>query len=71
LLGPGDSRMLAAMERPSVATLRMIADLHGLPWSDAELEAALPAVTSALALLASLDAVPVDSVEPTTHFRAV
>jgi hypothetical protein len=63
--------MLAVMERPTVATLRTIADLHGLPWSDAELAAALPAVRSALAMLASLDAIPVDSVEPTTHFRVV
>jgi hypothetical protein len=63
--------MLAVMERPTVATLRAIADLHGLPWSDAELAAALPAVTSALAMLASLEAIPVGSIEPTTHFRAV
>ena len=63
--------MLAAMNAPSVATLRAIADLHGLPCSDAELEAALPAVTSALAMLASLDAVAVGNVEPTTHFRIV
>ncbi len=63
--------MLAVVERPTVATLRTIADLHGLPWSDAELAAALPAVTSALAMLASLDAIPVDSIEPTTHFRVV
>jgi hypothetical protein len=63
--------MLAVMERPTVATLRTIADLHGLPWSDAELAAALPAVTSALAMLASLEAIPVESIEPTTHFRVV
>lgn len=63
--------MLAVMERPTVATLRTIADLHGLPWSDAELASALPAVTSALAMLASLEAIPVESIEPTTHFRVV
>jgi Asp-tRNA(Asn)/Glu-tRNA(Gln) amidotransferase C subunit len=63
--------MLAAMERPTVATLRTIADLHRLPWTDAELEAALPAVTGALAMLATLEAIAVDSVEPTTHFRVV
>ena len=63
--------MLALMERPTIATLRTIADLHGLPWSDAELEAALPAVTGALTLLATLDAVAVDAIEPTTHFRVV
>lgn len=63
--------MLAAMEAPSLATLRAIADLHGLPCSDDELRAALPAVTGALALLASLDAVDVGDAEPTTHFRVV
>jgi len=63
--------MLAVMERPTVATLRTIADLHGLPWTDPELEAALPAVTAALAMLATLEAIAVDSVEPTTHFRVV
>ena len=63
--------MLAVMERPTVATLRTIADLHGLPWTDAELEAALPAVTGALAMLATLEAIAVDSVEPATHFRVV
>ena len=63
--------MLAPMERPTVATLRAIAALHGLSWSDEELEAALPAVRGALSLLASLDAVPVATLEPTTHFRAV
>lgn len=63
--------MLAPMQPPTIATLRTIADLHGLPWSDGDLEAALPAVTAALAMLASLDAIDVDSVEPTTHFRAV
>jgi hypothetical protein len=63
--------MLAAMERPTVATLRTIADLHGLPWTDSELEAALPTVTGALAMLATLEAIAVDSVEPTTHFRVV
>ena len=59
------------MDRPSVALLRAIADQYGLPWSDAELEAALPSVTAALALLASLDAVPVGDAEPTTQFRAI
>ena len=62
--------MLAGMDRPTVATLRAIADVHGLACSDAQLEAALPAVTAALALLATLDAAPAD-VEPTTHFRIV
>ena len=55
----------------TVATLRAIADQHGLPWSDAELEAALPAVASTLAMLASLETVAVGDLEPTTHFRVV
>ena len=63
--------MLAGMERPTVAVLRAIADLHGLPWSDAELEAAIPAVANALAMLASLDGAAVDDAEPATQFRVI
>jgi len=63
--------MLAVMERPTVATLRALADVYGLPWTDTELEAALPAVTNALTLLASLETAAVDAIEPTTHFRVV
>jgi hypothetical protein len=63
--------MLARMNPPNIATLRTIADLHGLPWTDAELEAALPAVASALTMLASLEDVAVGDLEPTTHFRIV
>ena len=63
--------MLAGMDVPTVASLRAVADLHGLPWSDTELEAALPAVGTALAMLASLDEIAVGDVEPTTHFRIV
>jgi hypothetical protein len=63
--------MLAGMNPPSLATLRAVADLHGFPWSDAELEAARPAVGRLLEMLASLDAVALDeAAEPTTHFRA-
>jgi hypothetical protein len=63
--------MLAGMNAPTVATLRATADLHGLPWSDAELEAALPAVANALAMLASLETVAVGDLEPTIQFRIV
>lgn len=60
------------MSRPTLATLRAVADLHDLPWSDADLEAALPAVTAALAMLASIEAVPLPAAaEPTTYFRIV
>jgi hypothetical protein len=63
--------MLAGMNPPTLAAVRAIADLHGLPWSDVELEAALPAVANALAMLASLETVVVGDLEPTTHFRIV
>ena len=63
--------MLARMNSPSIATLRAIADLHGLPWTDAELEAALPAVAGALTMLASLENVAIGDLEPTTHFRVI
>jgi hypothetical protein len=60
------------MKPPTLASLRAVADLHGLPWSDADLEAALPAVARTLEMLASLEAIPLDeAAEPTTHFRAV
>jgi hypothetical protein len=60
------------MAAPTLATLRAIADLHGLPWSDADLQAALPAVTAALGMLAALDAAPLpEAAEPTVHFRAL
>jgi hypothetical protein len=60
------------MKAPTLASLRAFADLHGLPWSDADLQAALPSVTRALEMLASLEAVPLDEdAEPTTHFRIV
>ena len=62
--------MLAGMNPPTLATLRAVADAHGFPWSDAELEAALPAVGRLLEMLASLEAVALDdAAEPTTHFR--
>ena len=57
------------MAQPRLATLRAVADLHGLSWTDAELEAALPAVARALDMLASLDAISVQGVEPTTLFH--
>ena len=64
--------MLAGMNPPTLASLRAMADLHGFPCSDAELEAALPAVGRMLELLASLDAIALDdAAEPTTHFRVI
>lgn len=64
--------MLALMNAPTLATLRAVADLNGLPWSDAALDAALPAVTAVLRMLASLETIPLpEAAEPTTHFRVV
>jgi len=72
---PGPARCRYArpvMMPPTLATLRAVADLHGLPWSDADLEAALPAVARTLEMLADLEAIPLDeAAEPTTHFRIV
>jgi hypothetical protein len=60
------------MTAPTLAHLRAIAALHGLAWSDAGLEAALPAVARTLEMLASLEAIPLaEDAEPTTHFRVV
>ncbi len=60
------------MNALTLATLRAVADLHNLPWSDADLEAALPAVAAALQMLSGLDAIPLpEAAEPTTHFRVV
>ena len=57
---------------PTLAHLRAIAELHGFTWSDAELEAALPAVARTLEMLETLEAIPLaESAEPTVHFRIV
>jgi Asp-tRNA(Asn)/Glu-tRNA(Gln) amidotransferase C subunit len=50
-------------------TLRRVARVAGFAWSDAELEAIRPAVQASLRLLATLDALPLDTVEPTTQYR--
>jgi hypothetical protein len=64
--------MLPGMNPPTLATLRAVADVHGFPWSDAELEAAAPAVGRILEMLASLDAIALDeAAEPTTHFHVI
>ena len=60
------------MRAPTLATLRAVADLHGLPWSDADLAAALPAVAGALQMLASLETIGLsEAAEPATHFGIV
>ena len=50
-------------------TLRAAARLAGFAWSAAELEALRPAIQTSLRLLATLEAVPLGAVEPTTQYR--
>jgi hypothetical protein len=50
-------------------TLRRAARVAGFDWTDGELEAIRPAVQASLRLLATLDALPLDAVEPTTQYR--
>ncbi|HUF94122.1 MAG TPA: hypothetical protein VMR23_17225 [Candidatus Limnocylindria bacterium] len=52
-------------------SLRHAARLAGFDWTDAELEAILPAVESTRALLAALEAVDLDGVEAATRYTAV
>lgn len=52
-------------------TLRRDARLAGFTWSDAELEEIRPQVEAALRVLRALEAVPVGTAEPTTHYRTV
>ena len=58
------------MSQPiAVDALRASARLAGFDWSDAQLEAIRPMVEASLRLLADLEAVPLDEVEPTTQYR--
>jgi hypothetical protein len=50
-------------------TLRRSARLAGFDWSDAELEAIRPMVEASLRLLAGLETLPLEDVEPTTQYR--
>jgi len=52
-----------------VDTLHCAARVAGFTWTAAELETLRPAVAAALSLLAALDALPLDGVEPTTQYR--
>jgi Asp-tRNA(Asn)/Glu-tRNA(Gln) amidotransferase C subunit len=49
--------------------LRASARLAGFEWTDAELEAIRPMVEASLRLLAGLEELPLDEVEPTTQYR--
>src|SRR5438046_449950 len=50
-------------------TLRHAAHVAGFTWTDEELQALRPVVQASLRLLATLDALPLDGVEPTTQYR--
>lgn len=64
--------MLGRMDTThDLASLRRAACLAGFDWTDAELEAILPAVEGARALLAALEALPLDGVEAATRYTAI
>jgi hypothetical protein len=50
-------------------TLTHAARVAGFGWTAEELEALRPAVEAGRRLLATLDALPLDAVEPTTQYR--
>ena len=52
-----------------LAALRGAARLAGFDWTDGELEAIRPLVEASLRLLAGLEELPLDDVEPTTQYR--
>jgi Asp-tRNA(Asn)/Glu-tRNA(Gln) amidotransferase C subunit len=53
----------------NVETLRHAARVAGFAWTDAELEPLRRAIEASLRLLATLDALPLDAIEPTTQYR--
>ena len=57
------------MDALTIDTMRAIARLHGFYWSDAELEAMRPAVEANRRLLERLGSLPIDGVDPSTHYR--
>jgi len=58
------------MSQPiDLETMRSVAGLAGFEWSDAELEAIRPLVDASLRMLAGLETLPLDEVEPTTQYR--
>jgi hypothetical protein len=64
--------MLGRMDTAyDLASLRQAARLAGFSWSDAELEAILPAVEGTRALLAALEALDLDGVEAATRYTAI
>jgi hypothetical protein len=53
----------------AVEALRHAARLAGFAWTEAELQPLRRAVEASLRLLATLDALPLDAIEPTTQYR--
>jgi hypothetical protein len=52
-----------------LVSLRAGARLAGFDWTDAELDAIRPMVEASLRLLAELEELPLEDVEPTTQYR--
>ncbi len=52
-----------------VEALRQAARVAGFAWTDAELQTLRPGVEASLRLLATLDALPLEAIEPTTQYR--
>jgi hypothetical protein len=52
-----------------VETLRHAVRVAGFEWTDAELQPLRRAAEASLRLLATLDALPLDAIEPTTQYR--
>jgi len=50
-------------------TLTRAARMAGFVWTVEELEALRPAIEAGRRLLATLDALPLDAIEPTTQYR--
>ena len=53
----------------SRVSLRAGSRLAGFDWTDAELDAIRPMVEASLRLLAELEQLPLEEVEPTTQYR--
>jgi len=64
--------MLGRMDTTyDLPTLRRAARLAGFEWTEAELQAILPAVEGTRVLLAALETLPVAGVEAATRYTAI
>ena len=57
------------MDALTIDTMRAIARLQGFEWSDAELDAMRPVVEANRRLLARLETLPLDAIDPSTQYR--